>query len=210
MKSSIFLTSNISCVAHHIPKYLDKSPNKYKLLFIDTAKEVEKGDLQWLSDDRNSLIKTGFSVTDYSITGKKLEEIRIKLEETDIIYFSGGNQFYLLSQIQQTGCKKLICELVEMGKIYIGCSAGSIIAGPDIYVTRLIDEVKKANSLKSYEGLGLVDFTVMPHWGSEDFREIYLNQRLENAYNSKNSKLILLRDNQYILVKDGWYQIISV
>ena len=129
----------------------------------------------------------------------------------DIIFFSGGNQFHLLSQIQQTGCADIIRDLVKKGKIYIGSSAGSIVAGPDIYPTRLIDDANMKGNVKLYEGLGLVDFIVLPHWGSEDFREIYLNQRLENAYNdSEDNKLILLKDNQYIIVKDSWYKIISV
>ena len=210
MKCDIFLTSSISYVANNIPRFLDHPAGKYKLLFIYTAAEVEKGDVQWLKDDRNSLKKAGFHVEGYTITGKKLDEIKAKLEDTDIIYLSGGNQFYLLFKMQETGCKKLIADMVKMGKIYMGGSAGSIIAGPGIRVTRLIDEAEKGGTLRSYEGLGLVDFTVLPHWGSEDFREIYLNQRLETAYSSKNSKLILLRDNQYIVVKNGWNQIISV
>lgn len=207
---NIFLTSSVNFVAHDIPKYLAKDPRKLKLLFIDTAAEVEKGDLQWLKDDHNSLIKTGFKVTDFTITGKKLNEIRSKLEETDIIYVSGGNQFYLLYHIQQTRCAKLISNLVKKGKIYIGTSAGSIVAGPDIYITRFIDDAKKAKylNLKSYQGLGLVNFIVLPHWGSEYFKQIYLTRRL-NAYNQKY-KIILLNDYQYILVKDNWYQIVSV
>jgi len=98
---------------------------------------------------------------------------------------------------------------IKNGKVYIGCSAGSIIAGPDIYITRFIDEISNASKLKSYKGLGLVDFVVFPHWGSKDFREIYLNERLRNSYNQKN-KIILLTDYQYVRVKDDWYRIVDV
>ncbi|MHB8903587.1 MAG: Type 1 glutamine amidotransferase-like domain-containing protein, partial [Patescibacteria group bacterium] len=68
---------------------------------------------------------------------------------------------------------------------------------------------KEAPKLKGYRGLGLVDFVVLPHWGSDHFRSRYLNQRLAHNYNLKN-KLILLNDYQYIEVKDDWYKIVEV
>lgn len=206
---NIFLTSSISYVAHDIPKYLAKKASSLKLIFINTAAEVEEGDLTWLRNDRNALVKTGFQVSDYTISGKTKNQIQNALKDIDVIYFSGGNQFYLLEKIQKSGCAQVLCDYVKNGKIYIGCSAGSIIAGPDIYITRLIDAVSKASNLKSYKGLGLVDFIVFPHWGSTDFKELYLNRRLINAYVTKY-KIILLTDYQYIRIKVGWYQIMEV
>ncbi|OGG02025.1 hypothetical protein A2W14_06315, partial [Candidatus Gottesmanbacteria bacterium RBG_16_37_8] len=187
----LFLTSQISCVAHHIPRFLSKSPKDLNLAFIDTAAEVEKGDLQWLKKDRQSLVKVGFKIFDFTITGKKATEIKEKLDKTDVLYFSGGNQFYLLKKMQESNILNLIRDYVRQGKIYIGSSAGSVIAGPDLYITRFIDEARKAYILDSYEGLNLVNFTVFPHWGDEYFKKLYFNQRLKTAYNLK-SKIILL------------------
>lgn len=206
---NIFLTSQISRVAHDIQRFLSKSPSDLQLAFITTAREVEKGDLKWSDEDRESLIETGFNVFDFTITGKNIDEIKNALDNVDVLHFCGGNQFYLLKKIQESNCFNLIHDYVKKGKIYFGSSAGAIIAGPDIYPTRLIDEAGKAGILKSYKGLGLVDFVVLPHWGSDDFKEVYFPERLKNVYDS-NNKFILLRDNQYIIVKDGWFQIISV
>lgn len=50
----LFLTSSISFVASDIAKRLKK--RNLKLVFIDTAAEVEEGDLQWLKDDRKALV----------------------------------------------------------------------------------------------------------------------------------------------------------
>ncbi|HSW97344.1 MAG TPA: hypothetical protein VLF89_05970, partial [Candidatus Saccharimonadales bacterium] len=58
-------------------------------------------------------------------------------------------------------------------------------------------------------GLALVDFTVLPHWGSKYFKDLYLNQRLEHAY-SMDNKLILLTDKQYVYVHEDWYRIEEV
>lgn len=204
---NLFLTSSVNFVASDIAARLQI--NNFKLLFVLTPTEVKEGDLQWLVDDRNALVKAGFSVTDYTFTGKTRDEIADTLKGYDGIYMSGGNTFYFLQQIQTSNCADVIRDFVNEGKIYIGTSAGSIIAGPDIYPTYSIDSAEKAPDLRSYEGLGLVDFVIFPHWGSDNFRDRYLNQRLKHAYNTKN-KIILLTNNQYILVEDDFYQIVEV
>ena len=207
--NNIFLTSQISCVAHDIPRFLEKSPSDLNLAFITTAREVEKGDLKWSDEDRESLVKAGFNVFDFTITEKNLVEIKNTLDKADVLHFCGGNQFYLLKKIQECNCFDLIREYVIKGKIYFGSSAGAIIAGPDIYPTRLIDEAGQVGILKSYKGLGLVDFIVLPHWGDDFFRKVFFPERLKNVYDT-NNKFILLRDNQYIRVKADWFQIESV
>lgn len=203
----LFLTSSISFVASDIAKRLKK--RNLKLIFIDTAAEVEEGDLWWLKDDRKALIDAGFNVTDYTITGKTQTQIEKDIKDYDVICISGGNTFYLLEKIQQSKCAAVIKGYVEQGKIYIGTSAGSVVVGPDIYPVYMIDYVKKAPNLNGYKGLELVDFVVLPHWGSDYFKDLYLNQRLEHAYTT-NHKIILLTDYQYVKVEGDRYQIIEV
>ncbi len=204
---NLFLTSSVNFVAHDIAKKIEGHGKK--LVFIDTAAEVEDGDLQWLKDDRNALVKAGFTVTDYTLTKKTKSEVKKTLAAADILYFSGGNAFWLLEQIQQSESAGVITDFVEQGKIYIGTSSGSIVAGPDIYPALRIVPRKKAKFLRGYEGLGLVDFVTLPHWGDRDFKDLYMNFCLEHAYTTKH-KLILLTDNQYVWVKDEWYRIVDV
>src|SRR5690606_3882523 len=102
-------------------------------LFITTAADVEEGDKQWLEDDRNALLEAGFPLRDYTIAGKTPEQIRNDFESVTGLYFSGGDTFYLLHQLQETGAKEIVEDLVHKGMLYIGTSAGSIVAGPDIW-----------------------------------------------------------------------------
>lgn len=203
----LILTSSSFDVAPSVAKQIGRGG--LKLLFITTASEVEEGDLWWLRKDRDGLTRAGFEVTDYTITGKTKAEINKAIRNTDVIFFSGGNTFYLLQQIQQSGCAGIIRELVEKGKPYVGSSAGSVVAGPDIWSAYHIDNAKKAPKIKGYEGLKLVDFVVFPHWGNDLFKDLYLNKRLEHAFTKKH-KIILLTDNQYIVVEDDMYKIIDV
>ncbi|MBI4098315.1 MAG: Type 1 glutamine amidotransferase-like domain-containing protein [Candidatus Levybacteria bacterium] len=203
----LFLTSTASWVAADIAKKINKKGPR--LAFIKTASEAEEGVLDWLENDRNSLKKVGFKVTDYTITGKTKKQVKSDLKDFDVLFFSGGNTFYLLEKIQQAKCAKVITDFIKKGKIYIGSSAGSLVAGPDIYPIKDLDNIKKAPNIKGYKGLELVDFVIFPHWGNDKFKDRYLEYRLEHTYNKKNS-LILLTDNSYVEVKNNWYKIVDV
>ena len=56
-----------------------------------------------------------------------MDEIRETLAKADIIYFTGGNTFFLIDQLKQRGVDQLIKQHVKDGKLYVGESAGAII-----------------------------------------------------------------------------------
>ena len=204
----LFLTSSVHAVALDIAKKADLSKNN-KLVFIDTAAEVAEGDKEWLKNDRQALVDAGFEVTDYSITNKSKDELETYLPKFDYIYLSGGNTPYLLRQSQKSGFVSVIKDLIlKKGKTYIGTSAGSIIAGPRLPVY-LLDDDKSVN-VEGLKGYGFVNFTVLPHWGSKDFREKYLGGRLEIVYKEDQVPLLLLTDNQYVHVQDDQVEIVDV
>jgi len=204
----LFLTSSVHAVAYDIVKRVDLAKGN-KLVFIDTAAEVETGDKTWLKNDRNALVDAGFEVSDYTITGKKKTKLEKDLAKFAYIYLSGGNTSYLLQQSQKSGFVSLIKELIlEKGKIYIGTSAGSIITGPKIPLYLLEDN--ENIKLSDTKGYGFVNFTILPHWGSVDFKEKYLSKRLNMVYKEDQVPLILLTDNQYVHIQDDHMEIIDV
>jgi dipeptidase E len=204
----LFLTSSVNLVAKDIAKRLDLT-SKNKLVFITTAAEPETGDKTWLKDDRQSLVDAGFKVTDYTITDKNLDQLKKDLMTYDYIYLSGGNTLYLLRQSRKSGFYSLIKDLVyKNGKTYIGTSAGSIITGPKIPDYLL--ERDDVPGVENQEGYGFVDFTVVPHWGSEFFRDDYLKGRMEIAYRKDQVPLVILTDNQYICIQDDKLKFIDV
>jgi len=138
MKDTLFLASSITHSASAIAKHIRHVSNR-RTAFISTAAEGEDGPKTWLSDDRTALEEAGFSLFDYSITEKTPRQLRRDLGSCDIIHVNGGSTFYLLLQAQRSGFIKFIREFVADGGIYIGSSAGSIIAGPDISVSRRLE-----------------------------------------------------------------------
>ena len=203
----LFLASAVSEVASDIAKKIDCKG--LKLAFIMTASEVEKGDLWWLRADREALVKMGFNLFDHTLTNKTKSDVKKDLEKADVLFFSGGNTFYRLQKIQESDSAEVIKKFVEGGKIYIGSSAGSLIAGPDIYPVRFADDIKMASKLKNYKGFGFVDFMVLPHWGHEDFKKAYLDGLIKSIYNNEH-KTILLTNYQYIEVNGDTYKVEEV
>ena len=203
----LFFTSSVAYVAHDIAKKINQKG--LKLAFILTPTEVEEEDLGWLKKDRQALLDAGFELTDYTFTDKKKGEIEEFLKDFDGIYMSGGNTFWFLGKVQESECAQVIRDFVKSGKLYISTSAGSIIAGPDIFPTRNLEKFAKAPKLDNYKGLCLVDFIIMPHWGGQDFKMRYINNRLENAYSEEYS-IILLPNNSYVMVEDDKVEIIKV
>lgn len=203
----IFLTSSSEEVVDDIIKKLPKSPKEMNLAFIDTAAEVETGDHWWLRAEKEKLIEVGFNVDEFSIKGMIKDEIENRLKDKQVIYFCGGNTFYLLDQVIKTGCDEIIKNKIENGMIYIGSSVGSMIIGKRIDLVSTIDDSSKAPNLKS-DGLGIVDIAVLPHWGSDVFREEYM-KGFESMY-IEGIKIVPLTNQQYIWIKDDLIQTIQV
>ena len=127
------------------------------------------------------------------------------LINTDYIYVSGGNTFYLLQELRRTGTDKLIIEHINSGKLYIGESAGSIIVSPNIsYVTRM-DDCKKAPELTDFTSLACVDFYPLPHHTNVPFKKAV--EKIISEYGEKislypfsNKEAITVRGNEVTVV----------
>ena len=135
--------------------------------------------------------------------------VHFKSVDIDVLHVHGGNSFYLLLQSRKSGFDKFAKKFIDNGGIYIGSSAGSVVAAPDIEIIRRIELDNLVEELKTFNAFNLVDFIILPHWGSEKFRNVYLDERIENSYVEGN-KIILLTDTQYVLVEGDMYRIVDV
>lgn len=207
----LFLTSAIGIpgVAESICAQLGHN-KPLKTAFITTPIEVEDmTDDSWYRDDRAALTKSGFNFFDYTVTNKTSTDFVKDLADVEAIYVSGGNTNHLLEQSQKSGFSTFIREFVDSGKLYLGTSCGSIIAGPEIPPYLWGDQVGAPN-LVDYTSYGLVNFTLIPHWGSSIFKDMYLGGRMTQIYSESVQPLILCNDHEYVEVVDDHYRIIDV
>lgn len=175
------------------------------ITYIPTASKVEP--LGYLSNIiKFKLKRMGLLIDELEISESSYEDIKYKLETNDLIYVSGGNTFFLMQELKRTGADNLIVQEVNKGKLYIGESAGAIIASDNIEYISEMDNKKKAPGLKEYSGLNMTDFCVVPHYKSLKFGRAA--KRIIEKYSEK-MKLQTITDKQAILVEDNRINLIS-
>lgn len=166
--------------------------------YIPTAGIVEEID-GMIENETNTLQSLGLKVDVLDVSSASYESIVSALTKNDIIFVGGGNTFYLLQELRRSGADKIVVQEVNKGKLYIGESAGAVIACPDIGYCSGMDSPEKAPDLTDYTGLGLVDFYIVPHIGNEEMGEAA--KKAVEEYNSRLD-LKIITDRQVIQV-DG-------
>lgn len=86
------------------------------------------------------------------------------LSRAKAVFIGGGNTYLLLKRLTQAKLLSPLRERVEGGLPYIGSSAGSNIAGPNILTTNDWNVLGSAD----FQGLGLVPFNINPHYLETD------------------------------------------
>lgn len=106
---------------------LDKEKSSIKVLFLFTE------------DKKSSEGKIRERFVSMGLDQKNIEGVNVsedistdQLQDYDIIYVYGGNTYTYLDRIRRTKLDEFIKNHVHNGKVFIGTSAGSIIAGPNI------------------------------------------------------------------------------
>ena len=184
----------------YIKEFVGKNPSSVKMLFIPTAGNLDE-DVWWIDKDRDVLARMGFRITELDIDKASKNEMKQRLDNSDIVYVAGGNTFYLLKRIRETGFDEMLDEFVVGGGLYAGASAGALIAGPDIGAVSSIDEPEKVKGLKSTEGLGWIDVVPIPHYDMKA-RTKSID---EITQKHKDYETVLLTDDQAMLVDStGW------
>ncbi len=120
----------------------------------------------------------------------------VNFPEFDIYYVCGGNTFYILDRMRNTGIDKVLVDAVKNGKFYLGVSAGSIIPGPDIEVAGLGDP--NDVNLEDLTGLKLVPYIITPHYNQKEESDVEAFKKKR-----KDEQVIALTDDQAIFIEDG-------
>ena len=119
-----------------------------------------------------TLKKLGAIVTEIDISTEAYSTIQSVFEDADVIYFTGGNSFFLIDQLRKTGTDELLKKELAKGKLMIGESAGAIICAPSIQYIEQMDEKPEDYSQEDDAGLDLIDFYVLPHYLTAPFKKV--------------------------------------
>ncbi|MCR4961638.1 MAG: Type 1 glutamine amidotransferase-like domain-containing protein [Lachnospiraceae bacterium] len=119
--------------------------------------------------------------------------------DPDIVYVTEGNTFEVLKYMKELGIFKYIKKLARdksKDLIYIGSSAGAMIAGDDIMLAKDFDS--NTVGLYDYTSLGLFEGAVVPHYTEEQLKlyiestEKHILERYYTIYSVSNDEMLEL------------------
>ncbi|RZK52532.1 MAG: dipeptidase PepE [Pedobacter sp.] len=113
-------------------------------------------------------------------------------------FTGGGNTFLLVKTLHELGLMNILKENIEKRKPYLGCSAGSNIAGIDMRTTNDMPIVYPS----TFECMGLVPFNLNPHYLDPQPQIKHNGEtsetRILEFLTQNNTKVVGLREGNWI------------
>lgn len=187
---------------------LEHDISQTKLVFIPTAANVEKGGKEWLIDDLYACARLGLNeidIVDIAAVSKDIWSKR--LEQADVMMVGGGNAYYLMDQMKKSGLAGLLPDFLKT-HIYIGISAGSMVMAPKLQEEILevvYDETFVGRD--SNDGLGFVDFLVVPHLNSPHFPRV--SELIDEVAKGSTTPLYAIDDQTAVRIVDNRIDVVS-
>lgn len=186
---------------------LGKRPEEARICLINTASLAHhpKGDAPYIEEGKRRLSDLGFRmITEIDLRNEIEGSLNDKFNHCDVILVGGGNTFYLMKYVNESGFAKALKSFLDRGGIYFGISAGSYITCPDISMAQWKHaDDQNTVGLKDLRGLGLVNFYVSSHY-------VPVHEAIINENKNKVScPIFALTDLQAILVDNEKIQFIG-
>ncbi|MCS4089909.1 peptidase E [Rhizobium sp. BK176] len=175
-----------------------------RLLYIPTAAYGEG----WEPVPETDIVPfedAGFVVEMFDLAGKTREETVAALDRTDVVFVGGGNTFYLVGAMKTSGFAEEIGGRVENGLVYIGSSAGSVAATPDITYAASVDDPSKGDGNDNV-GLGFIDRPVLPHMDHVAFAPYVC--AIADAFDAAGTEYYGLDDNEAVVIDENGARIV--
>ena len=170
--------------------------------YIEYNKERKQRDEQ----NMNQLRELGIDVEllnlqDYFGKQKDLEK---KLKELGGVWIIGGNAFVLRQAMNLSGFDEIIKSMKSKDFLYSGFSAGVCVLAPNLKALQHVDEPKimpyKQIKKPIWEGLGILDYIVLPHYKSDHPESPKIDEEVK--YCEKNKiKFKPLKDGEVIIIE---------
>ena len=180
----VWVKTNVLNIASFPDSYeiSDEYSKRHERLFREAGFEIDK----WIDLDHRNHAKTAELI-----------------KSCGVVILNGGHCMTEMNFFNEINLKNL---LNDFEGIIIGVSAGSMNAAATVYAPEEYEEeLEDPNFKKYYQGLGLTDVNIFPHY------QMYKNQYLRDKRmmedivykDSVGHKFLLIPDGSYLLIKDG-------
>lgn len=196
-----------------IKKLLKKDlKGKKNIVFIPTALDnFKRNDLYVYGDKENVIgiinylneicLLKNVNIIDDRMPKQDAEK---NIKEADVLYLLGGNPLTQIDNLRKQGYDKLI---KKFSGLIIGTSAGAMNLGKIAYCSKDEDFDESV----FYDGLGLVDITIDPHFdinNEEQIKEIKFNSKKTRIIGLPNESGIRIETNSIEFI-DKYYEFVD-
>jgi dipeptidase E len=196
----LILASDLSFLLKYGYNLTGIPKEKMRIGWVTTASKGARS-AEFIMKVRESMKENGINYEEIDIKGKSPNEIINFFENKNVIHVEGGNTFYLLKAIREVGFDRILKNMIDEGKIYIGTSAGSYVMCPSIEVSDWNDETVDRFGVTDFTALNYVPFVMKVHY--KDTPEA--RKDIEEKVKKLRYPLRILRDGEGILVEDDKY-----
>jgi len=183
-------------IAIALERLVGKQARDISIGFVPTAKNVESGNAAWFVKKLSQMFEYGFTDVDLIDPSASDVDWRAALANKDVILVGGGNTFHLLNQARVSGFAAWL-QANMTDKVYVGISAGSIIATPNISIASVGDGDENLPNMTDLTGLSLVDFEVSPHSPES------VTYKENSDYAETTSNMLYTYDDNSAIAVDG-------
>ncbi|OGH19329.1 MAG: hypothetical protein A2868_00760 [Candidatus Levybacteria bacterium RIFCSPHIGHO2_01_FULL_40_15b] len=178
-----------------------KPKDSISVAVINEAYAVENNNLHWVLNNLNK-VKDNFggNLELVNLLALNIQDIRERIEESDVIFVLGGHTDYLMSVFNKSGLSKILPELLKT-KVYVGSSAGSMVLGKRLSEEAYIKIYNERNTYGVDKYSELVDIAIMPHLDSPNFPN--RKETLIDAVEQHSGVVYGLRDDSAIVVDEN-------
>jgi dipeptidase E len=200
-KKRLLLISNSTL---HGSGYLDHAEKEIRDVLGQTKRVLFVPFALHDRDDYAAQARTRFEAMGYALDSlHQATDPKAAIDKAEAIFVGGGNTFRLLHNLYELELLDRIRKQVEAGMLYVGSSAGSVVAAPTIKTTNDMPIVEP----RSFISLGLITFQINAHYLDPDpnsthmgeTREVRINQFLED----NETPVVGLREGCMIRVEQG-------
>lgn len=150
-----------------------KRPEDVRFALIENAADVERNK-SFVKKNDDAFRAVGLKPLYLDLTDAHMTASNLEYELShfyDVVWFGGGNTYYLRWLLWKSGLDQVLPKLVHRGLVYGGGSAGAIVAGLTLKHFEQADNPSKAPSVVE-NGLQLVNFVAVPHWDNAHYGPI--------------------------------------
>jgi len=180
-------------------KKLGFVPNSLDYVEIHARQDSNKKNMKDLSD-----LGIDVELLDLKDYFGKKEELKKKIERLGGVWIRGGNTFVLRQAMKLSGFDEIIKQIEQKDFLYGGYSAGICVLAPSLKALQIVDKpdimpYEESNEI-IWEGLGILDYIILPHYKSDHPESADIDREVENC-KKNNIPFKTLRDGEVIIIE---------